>query len=92
MPTPAADTLFCSDVIFHVKITENLRKLFLISCFLSLGILQIQKVEFVEVYQFLKNNSNGVAAQTEIAYWKNNNKKSFIFPKNTIDFGKDFSH
>ena len=58
----------------------------------SITILQIQKVEFVEVYQFLKNNSNGVAAQTEIAYWKNNNKKSFIFPKNTIDFGKDFSH
>ena len=58
----------------------------------SINILQIQKVEFVDVYQFLKNNSNGVGAQTEIAYWKNNNKKSFIFPKNTIHFGKDFSH
>lgn len=58
----------------------------------SINILQIQKVEFVDVYQFLKNNSNGVGAQTEIAYWNNNNKKSFIFPKNTIHFGKDFSH
>ena len=41
----------------------------------SINILQIQKVEFVEVYQFLKNNSNGVAAQTEIGYWNNNNNK-----------------
>lgn len=47
----------------------------------SITILLIQKVEFVEVYQFLKNNSNGVAAQTEIAYWKNRNKNHLYSPK-----------